>query len=664
MNVSESFKHPIMMSRSHNNVMPTYARAFTVLPLFLLFLVVCGRAEVRVARIFGDNMVLQRGMHVPVWGTANPGAVVEIKIGDVQASGIASREGKWKVLLPELAAGGPHEMAISGDGELILHNVLIGDVWVASGQSNMKWSLSRSDGGADEIAAAHPDGIRLFTVPNTIARLPQSDLSGGAWQPCSGETLGDFSAVAYYFGKELRREKDVPIGLISCNWGGTPAEAWTSGDMLKSLPDFYERVADIEHNANNWAQDVQANDDRRARRGEIYTSSYKGLDMGVHQTNFDDSGWKLTVVPDWDEDLTGVIWLRKRLDVPKEYKGQRLVLDLGRVQNQVTVYFNGEKIGERTAPDFAVLDVPGQLVRRGENRVVLRVYHSWGKPNMVGPEERMKLRTANGVVVDDLSGTWRYSADIEPQVPEVVNYYQWPTVLYNGMVAPIIPYGIRGVIWYQGESNVGRAQQYVDLFKTMINDWRIAWKQGIFPFLFVQLANYLDPVEEPGESAWAELREAQRMALQLPATGMAVTIDIGEAYDIHPRNKRDVGKRLAMAARHVAYGEDIVYSGPLYKSMQVDNGEVVLHFEQTGNGLVTQGDGLRGFTIAGADRIFHKANAEIAGHKVVVSSEKVVQPVAVRYAWADNPDGNLYNKHGMPASPFKTDSWTRSKAPE
>jgi sialate O-acetylesterase len=602
-------------------------------------------------------MVLQRAMKVPLWGTSLPGALILAEVAGMKSSAKADEQGRWRIMLHEMQAGGPYELKLSGDGELTLTDVMVGDVWLASGQSNMGWTLRNSQNAEEEIADANYENMRLFTVPRSISRIQKADLEAGEWARCSPENAADFSAVAYYFGKRLHQEKNVPIGLINCSWGGTPAEAWTSNAMLKALPDFREWVEQVEDNTDNWDQDVAANNERSMKKRELLDHSMAGLKREVHKYNFNDGDWKLMVVPDWDEDIEGIVWLRKRVDVPKEYTDQKLVLDLGRIHRHVTVYFNGQELGTQTHPKYTVMDIPSDLVRKGENRVVLRIYHDWSKPNMEGPRDRMKIRTASGVVIDDLSGTWRYKEDLEPPLPEVKNYYQWPTVLFNGMLAPIIPYGIKGAIWYQGESNAGRAFQYRELFRSMINDWRIRWGQGYFPFLFVQLANYMDPEDEPVDDAWAELREAQMMALGLPRTGMAVTIDIGETFDIHPRNKKDVGDRLALAARHLAYGEDIEFSGPLFRSMHINGNEIELLFDHIGLGLEARDGALTGFAIAGEDRKFYWAKAQIAGGKIIVSSDKVPAPVAVRYGWASNPVCNLYNKNGLPASPFRTDDW-------
>jgi sialate O-acetylesterase len=616
-------------------------------------------AQLQPAGIFTDHMVLQRNVNVPVWGTATAGEQVKATIGTLTIETTADAQGNWRLYLPPFQAGGPHTLTLQGENTVVLNDVLFGDVWVASGQSNMEWRMNMGiDKSEEEIAAANYPNIRLFVVEKRPAKYPKNDLDGGSWMQTSPATAAEFSAVAYFFGRHLHEHLDVPIGLINCNWGGTVAEAWTSYPMLQAMPDFQQQVGDVLADPVNWEDDIAANEARGARRGELLASSNKGLSLGVHERNFDDSGWKMIQMPNADLELQGIVWFRKVVNVDSEYKKQKLHIDLGRINEETVAYFNGEKIGTAQSPYYAEFDVPADLVRSGENALVLRVSASWGSPQWEGPVDRMKVTAASGAVVDGLSGTWRYNEAIEPELPQKKSYQNYPAALYNGMVAPIIPYGIKGVIWYQGESNAGRAFQYQTLFPAMIEDWRVRWKQGYFPFLFVQLANFMDEATGPEASAWAELREAQRMALRLPNTGMAVAIDIGEAYDIHPRNKQDVGKRLALAARRVAYDEDLVHSGPLYQSMEIQGDDVEITFDSEGSGLMAQGGTLKGFTIAGSDKKFYEAKATIIGaNKLVVSSEKVKDPVAVRYGWANNPVVNLYNKEGLPASPFRTDDW-------
>jgi len=486
-------------------------------------------ADVKLPAVISDNMVLQRGKKIPIWGWAEPGEKVSVK-GSWQwfkTSTKTKDNGKWMVKIQPPKAGGPYEIEIKGNNTITLKNILVGEVWVCSGQSNMQWSVRQAANPEQEIAAAGYPKIRLFTVKRKVADKPQPDCEG-RWIMCSPETVPDFSAVGYFFGRELHQHLNVPIGLIHTSWGGTPAEAWTRRGVLESEPDCIPIL--------------QRFNEAMAK----YPEAKKKYDESVIE---------------WKEDV-------------KKAKAE------------------GKNPPRRPRPPFG----PGNP-------------HS-------------------------------------------------PAGLYNAMIAPLIPYGIRGAIWYQGESNASRAYQYRKLFPAMITNWRQDWGQGKFPFLFVQLANFMAVDSEPVDSAWAELREAQLMTLALPKTGMAVIIDIGEAKDIHPKNKQDVGKRLALWALAKTYRKKMVYSGPIYKSMKTEGNQITLDFEHVGGGLVAGGgEPLKGFAVAGADRKFVWADAKVEGDTVVVSNDGISEPIAVRYGWANNPVCNLCNKEGLPASPFRTDDW-------
>ncbi|MBA4105068.1 MAG: sialate O-acetylesterase [Pirellula sp.] len=442
------------------------------------------------ASIFSDHMVLQRDIKLPIWGHAAPGAKVEVQLAGATKEATADADGKWTVSFgPLKAGGGPLELAVkSGDETVHMTDILVGDVWVASGQSNMEWPMKLTNDAESEIAAADWPEIRFVDVPNVVAATPLDSFKSAGWQPIKPENIGDFSAVAYFFARDLHKELNVPIGLIGCNWGGTQMEAWTSREALESSDTFKEALA--------YADKEPTTDDEK----------------------------------------------KHRQDRPMDQ----------------------------------------------------------------------------------------------------------PASLFNGMLSTVIPYGIRGAIWYQGESNAGRHEQYAELSKLMIADWRNRWGQGEFPFLLVQLAAF-----EPGGDTWPFLREAQTETLESPNTGMAVAIDIGDQKDIHPRNKQDVGKRLALAARKVAHGEDIVYSGPMYKELKVADGKAHVTFDQIGGGLKAEG-AVKGFEVAGADGKFVPATAVIEGAEVIVSADGVSEPTVVRYNWAAFPDGNLFNAEGLPAVPFRT----------
>ncbi|MGB9877529.1 MAG: sialate O-acetylesterase [bacterium] len=485
----------------------------------VLFAFAClSEAQLKLPSFFSDHMVLQRGEKIRVWGIAPPGTTVKVKLANHKAEKKAGANGHWEVSLPAMKEGGPYELEITtGSEKITLKDVYIGEVWIASGQSNMGWPVSASLNAEKEIAEANYPLIRLLQVPPKFSPKIQWDIEC-KWQVCSPQAVKDFSAVAYFFARELYKKLNIPIGIIHSSVGGTPAEAWTSYKTLNSLPKLKPLL-----------------------------ELWRKYDQEVRK------------------------WQKEAEKARKE-----------------------------------------------------------GKPEPPHPKAPFGLDPA-------WAEFWR------------------PANLYNAMIAPFTRFPIRGAIWYQGESNVGRAEEYSVLFPEMVKDWRKAWGIGDFPFLFVQLANFMQRHSEPTESAWAELREAQAYALKLPNTGMAVAIDIGDANDIHPKDKQDVGKRLALAALAIAYGQKIEYSGPMFERMEIEGNKVRLFFKHTGSGLVCKGDRLLGFAIAGEDKKFVWADAKIEGNTVVVWSEKVAKPVAVRYGWADNPECNLYNKEGLPAVPFRTD---------
>ena len=488
-------------------------------------------AEVRMPAVFAGNMVLQREIKVPVWGFASPGEKVTVDFNGQKVSGKADSKGKWKVTLAPMKAGGPFDMTVTGKNTIKLANVLVGEVWVCSGQSNMEMMVQHCDSADCEVASSFNPNIRLFNIKNDVSPTPLDDCNGN-WEICRPTSVRNFSATGYYFGRSLQKELGVPVGLISAAWGGSSAETWMTMDGLNNVPDFKGTM-------DHWSKFLN---DKPAEAVQYYKQ------LGV-----------------WIEDA----------------------------YNSMYVYRDLKPYAEKPKSDVDLAPFPCM-----------------------------------------------------------------PCWTYNAMINPIVPYGIKGAIWYQGETNAGRAYQYRTLMPGLIKDWRKAWGEGDFPFLIVQLANFMPIKNLPGESAWAELREAQLMTLSLANTGMAVAIDIGNTVDIHPRNKQEVGRRLSLWPLAKNYGKNVVYSGPLYKSMRTDGGKIRLSFDSIGSGLASKDDKeLTGFAIAGANKAFVWANAKIEGNEVVVWSDAISDPKAVRYGWADNPVCNLYNKEGLPASPFRTDDW-------
>ena len=647
--------------------------------------------NLRLAALFTDNMVLQRDMRTPVWGWAEPGGRVTVEIGKQRVSGLADADGKWMVRLRPMKAGGPYEMKIAGAETITLHNVMVGEVWVCSGQSNMQWPVKMDTWGVrnrdEEVANANYPNIRLFIVPMKRSFSPLENLEGEEvtpWAVCSPETVGPFSAVAYFFGREIHTHLGVPVGLIESAWGGTFAEAWTSQESLRTLPDFVTWIEDVQAKAKEQLPRIEDLRREFEEQERAWVASLDASDAGYQAgqpawsaQNLRETGWSPVAVPGaWEKagypDLDGILWLRKTVEIPASWTGKDLTLSLGPVNDAERTWFNGVMVGQtdlkgnwRISREYTI---PAELVKKGRGVITVRVVDVGGQGGLLGTAEQVSLSCPSDAQTPSipLAGEWMSKIGLNlknvpapPEEPLVLsNNPNLPCVLFDGMISPLLPYGIRGAIWYQGESNAGRAYQYRTLFPTLITDWRKHWGQGDFPFLFVQLANFMAVKPEPDDDPWAELREAQCMTLSLPNTGMAVTIDIGEADDIHPRNKQDVGRRLALAARHVAYGETLDYSGPMYRSMTIEGSTIRLYFDHVDGGLTTRDNKpLQGFAIAGEDRKFVWADARIDGDTVVVFSDSVPNPAAVRYAWAINPVCNLYNRAGLPASPFRTDSW-------
>ncbi len=640
--------------------------------------------SLKLPALLGDHAMLQRGMAAPVWGWAAPGARVTVRLAGQSASATTGADGIWRLRLKPLAAGGPHEMRVtSGDEALTVRDVMVGEVWVASGQSNMVWPVSQSRNGAAETQAAGDPQMRLFAVPRTAAPGPQPDC-GGSWAACTPSTVGNFSAVAYFFGRELRRRLGVPVGLIQADVGGTPAESWVLPDWLKGDMDYRDLLAKTppagpdaplgqaayEKTMNDWYIGVMMKDP--GNRG--FAAGLAGATPpGEWQTMPLPGAWEANTPR---MDIDGAVWYRRPVDIPAAWAGKELVLHLGPIADRDVTYFNGQEVGASGGPypDASIVReyrVPASLVQAGSAVIAVRVFNMIAAGGFTGrPDDLWLAPAGDKASAVPLAGPWRFriehsrdAASVPPMPPPPTDAWTaWSTGgLYHGMVAPLTTHAIRGVIWYQGESNVGRPAQYRKLFPLLIRGWREAWGQGGFPFLFVQLANFQPLVKEPGESDWAELREAQTAALRLPATGMAVAIDVGEAADIHPKNKQDVGLRLALVASRKVYGDrKVAAAGPSYHSMAVRDGAVTLRFSDALGGLAAQGGGpIKGFAVAGADRKFHWAPAEASGDSVTLRCAQVPEPVAVRYGWAENPGCNLANAAGLPAPPFRTDRWSR-----
>jgi sialate O-acetylesterase len=639
-------------------------------------------AEVALPHIFSSHMVLQQNKPLPVWGTAQPGEVVTVTFAGQTRKTVAGADGRWLVRLRARRAPAKQSgltMTVAGTNVLTLTDLLLGEVWICSGQSNMQMSVSSSANARQEIAAATDPHIRLFTVPNVTAKGPLSDCSG-EWKVCSPDTVGGFSAAGYFFGRHLRQQLHVPVGLINTSWGGTIAEAWTSADALRAkLPEFTPALDALGTTNESLKQAMVAFDRKMNERKQACETMYAMEDdlAGAGKLAapaLNDQAWKTMSLPgNWEEKgmpgADGIVWFRKTLTVPAAWAGKELILRPGPIDEVDDTWFNGTLVGgkgnsRKSETDFWNIPreyrVPGNLVKAGANVVAVRVIDAVGQGGLWGAQAAtMYAEVADGSDPTRLSlaGDWRYFPEfLLPALPQNPTTPNVPSVLYNAMIHPLIPFALQGAIWYQGESNAGRAKQYQTLLPTMISDWRTRWGQGDFAFLIVQLANFMARGTAPEESSWAELREAQTLTTTaLPNVGLALAIDIGDDRDIHPKNKQEVGLRLAYNALALAYHKKLPYSGPLFRAMTVTGGVAELTFTHLAKGLVVKGDALKGFAIRGADGKYVWAQAKIVGKTVHVWSEKVPAPVAVRYAWANNPECTLYNSAGLPAVPFRTD---------
>ncbi len=633
--------------------------------LAVFFQEVC-QAQVSLPKMFGDNMVLQRELKIPVWGISSPGATIIAELGSKKATTKADQVGEWMVHLPKFKAGGPYTLKIyekgKSDEAIVLNGILIGDVWLASGQSNMEWQVQQAKDADKEIASASFPQVRFIMVNHSNQVKPQTDISTNGWKVCDSTSVKELSAVACFFARKIHADQNVPVGIVQSTWGGTRIEPWTSRKMLLTSPITKEKTLSADTLHYN-REDIIRDSLIQVRFWEIVYNPQNNADKIFTAPDYDDSGWTEIEMPKVLKDFgigdyDGMVWMRKKISLPESYAGKDLTINLGHPEMNYSLYFNGSEICKNQWYSNAThsYTIPAALVQSGENTIAVRIAMLWAGGG---------LNPGNDIYITDgstevaLAGTWLYEKDLEPQIPKLPGNQEYPTVLFNSMINPLIPYGIKGFIWYQGESNAEEAYNYRELFPMLITDWRNHWQQGKLPFIYVQLANFMQRNPLPSESEWAELREAQAMALSLPNTGMACAIDIGDAGTIHPLNKQEVGRRLALIANKTVYKQDgIIISGPMYKSYQKEGNRIRIRFSSIGAGLSARdGKEVTGFAIAGDDKQFHWAKAVIEDNEVVVYCDEVENPVAVRYAWADNPECNLINSEGLPAVPFRTDDW-------
>ena len=639
--------------------------------LVTLFLLVTffSNANIRMPLLFSDGMVLQRNKVIPVWGWADANEKVEVRFNKQTKTVTADATGKWMVKLDSEKAGGPFELIIIGKNKIVIKDVLVGEVWICSGQSNMEFQMYKTMNSKAEMEDSNYPMIRHFGVAQDLSGSPKEDLKAGKWAVCNKETISDFTAVGFFFAKKLYTELKIPIGIINTSWGGTCVETWTSREAFEKSDDFKAMIADV----------PQVNMDAVF---ETYKKSVldnikkiQGFDVTManqnqfKDLNFQDANWPEIKVPSlWENqqigNIDGVVWMRKTIVLSAEQAKKEAVLYLSKVDDEDQTYVNGVLVGTNNLWDKQrVYKIPENVLKEGQNVIAVRISDYSGGGGIYGDPADLKIDFKDSNM--PLEGFWKFNV---VQVKIAISPNSYPSLLYNAMVNPLIPYAFQGVLWYQGEANVWRAKQYKKAFPLMINDWRSKWNQGDFPFYFVQLStfNEFNGNSKVG-SRWAELREAQTETLILPNTGMAVTTDIGNAKDIHPTNKQDVGARLASIALNNLYGKKQVCSGPMYKSMEIKGNEIVLTFYKIGSGLSASdhSENVKGFEIAGADKVFYSAKAIIKNNKVIVSSEKVSNPVAVHYGWADDgTEINLFNKEKFTASPFRTDDWEMITANE
>lgn len=645
---------------------------FKLIYVCLIFNSVTVLTQVRLPRLINDGMVLQRGTEVRIWGWSSPNESITLQFMDSSYHTVAGNSGEWEIRLKNLEPGGPYKMKIEASNVIEISDVLIGDVWLCSGQSNMELPISRvSWVYHDEIKNYNNNYIRQFRVPYGYDFNKQhDDYLSGSWKAANSDNIMDFSAVAFFYAKEISSRYHVPIGLINASMGGSPAEAWMSEDALKDFPTLYDEMQRFKDSA--LITQIINSDNKRI--AEWYNKlnqkdeAYKDKNGIWYQPELSCSDWNETQIPGYWQDnelenINGVVWYRRNFIANTNMKGKPALLLLGRIVDADSVFINGQFVGA-TGYQYPPrrYKIPPGLLKSGENTIAVRVISNQGVGGFV-PDKPYEIIIDSDKI--DLKGVWQYKvgAVMEPLTSQT--FIRWkPGGLFNSMISPVLNYRIKGAIWYQGESNASRPVEYSKLLPALIEDWRKNWSQGDFPFIYVQLHNFMEAKSTPSESDWALLREGQLKTLSIPNTAMAVAIDLGEWNDIHPLNKKDVGYRLSLAARKIAYGdENIVYSGPIYSSMRINDKKIILSFTNIGSGLIfKEGNSTMQFALAGADKKFVWASAKIKDNRIIVWSDEVPKPVAVRYAWADNPDNaSLYNKEGLPASPFRTDNWVLKK---
>lgn len=638
---------------------------------FFLLTCISANSQVRLPQLISDGMVLQRDTKINVWGWASPSEKVTLKFNGMTYKTVTGANGRWYLKLSATKAGGPYNVDIVASNKITIKDVLVGDVWFCSGQSNMVTPMERvKEKYPQEIAAAKYPQIRNFYISTlSDVRKEHDDLPPGKWINANPKDIMTFGAVSYFFAKQLFLKYHVPIGIINASVGGTPIQAWISAEGIKEIPQYSQRLKQLKDTA--YLNKI-TRPSRPDTTGIQFIQPDKGLSGSVkwYEKGYTPEGWHKFWMPGYWADqgvkgLNGVVWFRKEVKVPASMVGKPAKLFLGRIVDADETYVNGIKVGNITYQyPPRRYDVPAGVLKSGTNVIVVRITSSFGKGGFV-PDKRYELTDGTNTI--DMRGDWVYKVGqvfdlTQRKIGDSEGGFAFsaqnePAGLYNTMVAPVTEYTIKGFVWYQGESNTANPKEYARLLPALIADWRSHWKIKNLPFVYAQLPNFMEVQYSPSESQWAELREAQLKALAVPNTGMAVSIDAGEWNDIHPLNKKDVGERLALAAEKLTYNNKIVGMGPVFQDAKIESNKIIISFSSIGSGLISKDRGeLTQFAVAGANKRFVWANARIEGDKVIVTSKEIAKPMFVRYAWADNPEGaNLYNKEGLPASPFRTD---------
>lgn len=635
-----------------------------VISLLITTISIC---QVRLPKLISDGMVLQRDTKIKIWGWASPKEKITLEFINKKYKIKANKQGDWELQLSNLKAGGPYKMNLKASNTIEINNILVGDVWLCSGQSNMAMTVDQVRNlYENDIASSENKFIRNFEVPREYEfNIQRTDLSGGSWKEANPSNVPKFSATAYFFAMELYAKYKIPIGMINSSYGGTPIHAWLSEEALKPFPGSYKEIAELKNPEfvkrienkdieleKNWNANLLMNDEGLVNKGNwVFNST-------------DTHDWQEAKIPGlWNgtsmEKVSGVVWYKKEIEVSKQIAFSESILKLGTMMGADSTYVNGKLVGNiKDQWSARKYQIPANTFVEGKNTITIRFVKKRGNGGFVGGLQYALISKEETI---DLAGIWKYKIGAKlDALPNAVNLRWKPTSLHNSMIQPLKEYAIKGTIWYQGEGNAGKPKEYAQLLPTLIGELRSVFNNPNMPFLYVQLPNYMAVKELPSESNWALLRETQLQTLSVPNTGMATTIDLGEWNDIHPHKKKEVGTRLALVAQNLVYGDSkVICYGPKYESMQIVKDKIILSFSTFGSTMQFKGEGAHtNFAIAGADKKFVWAEAKIENGKIIVWSKDITNPAAVRYSWADNPEGEkIFNSVGLPASPFRTDSW-------